>query len=287
MKKFISLVVAMIMLFALSASVIANPGQNPNQNPGSPTIAAGKYTISVTGGGNNLRIDVLLGKTVVHTPARAGNGTFNQTFVYDGWEFFIQVQGNSLRDSKITCLHDKGTTAVEVDAPTCVEDGLDKLLCNNCGIERGTKVVKALGHKYGPWRTVKAATCEEEGLAQKDCERDGCGDFKTKVIPKLECECVKFDCDVCEDDKTVGCIECDPRVPVVLAGFTVVKAQTGPNNYVYFDGVRQGIIRQSEGVGEFTMDGVTVLIDILNRGDNDEPFIIKAIRVTPISAVAA
>lgn len=93
-----------VLVFALAVPVFANPGQNPNRNPGSPEVTVGEYTVRVTGGGNNLVIDILRDGAVVYgRVSRAGNGTFSQTFTTtSGNEIFIQVQGNSLRNFTVT-----------------------------------------------------------------------------------------------------------------------------------------------------------------------------------------
>lgn len=104
MKKTIITIAALIMVFALAIPVLANPGQNPNRNPGSPEMISGSYTVRVTGGGNNLVIDILRDGVVVYPRVpRAGNGTFSQTFTTtSGHVIFIQVQGNSLRNATVT-----------------------------------------------------------------------------------------------------------------------------------------------------------------------------------------
>ena len=118
MKKLISLAIIVAMLFMLSITALANPGQNPNQNPGSPQAEAGGVTITVTGGGNNLVILAICNDTgnSVIVP-RTGNGTFTQTFAAHGYEGIIQVQGNSLRSVTIT------------KTPYVCED-----ICEDCGV---------------------------------------------------------------------------------------------------------------------------------------------------------
>lgn len=104
MKKVLAVLLTLVLVLALPAAALANPGQNPNRNPGSPEVTSGNYTVRVTGGGNNLRIDILRDGVVVYPAVpRAGNGTFSQTFVTtSGHSIFIQVQGNSLRNVTVT-----------------------------------------------------------------------------------------------------------------------------------------------------------------------------------------
>jgi ferredoxin len=121
MKKFISLAVAVAMAFTMSVAIVANPGQNPNQNPGTANKAIEGVTVSLTGGGNNMVISVRDNATgATTTVARAGNGTFNQSFEAFGHAISIQVQGNSLRAITATRLY--------VCEDICEDCGV----CTNC-----------------------------------------------------------------------------------------------------------------------------------------------------------
>ena len=59
----------------------------------------------------------------------------------------------------------------EAVAPTCTETGLTEgkhcSVCNTVLVAQ--KTVTANGHSFGEWKTVKAATCTEEGLEQRFC----------------------------------------------------------------------------------------------------------------------
>ncbi|MBE6791209.1 MAG: hypothetical protein E7535_08495 [Ruminococcaceae bacterium] len=69
-------------------------------------------------------------------------------------------------------------------APTCTENGLTEgVKCSVCGeILTAQTAVKAQGHKLGEWKTVREATCTEDGLEAAECVN--CDYTKTRVIPE-------------------------------------------------------------------------------------------------------
>ena len=79
----------------------------------------------------------------------------------------------------------EGIPAVE---PTCTEPGKTAgSICKDCGeIIQAQEEIPALGHSYGEWETVRAATCKEAGLEQHLCEN--CGEKETREIGKTEHE---------------------------------------------------------------------------------------------------
>ncbi|MBR1693103.1 MAG: leucine-rich repeat protein [Lachnospiraceae bacterium] len=99
--------------------------------------------------------------------------------------------------------HDtKNGSLIEVAAsePTCEKDGYEAhYVCKYCGrcfknfngteektLEEFTS--EKLGHDWGEWTVVKAATEAEEGVERRVCKREGCGQFEEQSIPKLEHE---------------------------------------------------------------------------------------------------
>ncbi len=68
-------------------------------------------------------------------------------------------------------------------APTCTEPGLtDGTRCSVCKQTiTAQKEIAATGHSYSTERTVKEATCTEEGLMEKVCK---CGDKQTVTLAK-------------------------------------------------------------------------------------------------------
>lgn len=67
---------------------------------------------------------------------------------------------------------------------TCTTNGSKVLRCS-CG-DTQTQTIKALGHSFGNWTTVKPATTEEDGLKERVCSR--CQYKETQSIEKLESE---------------------------------------------------------------------------------------------------
>ena len=76
--------------------------------------------------------------------------------------------------------------AATIVSPTCESDGYTLHRCELCGDEYEDTPVEALGHDYGDWITVKEPTCEEEGLEERSCLRDGCGETEEQSIAKSE-----------------------------------------------------------------------------------------------------
>lgn len=64
--------------------------------------------------------------------------------------------------------------------PTCTENGYTVHTCG-CGDRYWDGIVPAKGHTWGAWVTVKAATEEEAGLAERVCSV--CGEKETKILP--------------------------------------------------------------------------------------------------------
>lgn len=65
------------------------------------------------------------------------------------------------------CKHEHAYTDTVV-APTCTEQGYTEHTCE-CGDTYKDSTVEALGHTFGEWTEVKAATEEEEGLKERTC----------------------------------------------------------------------------------------------------------------------
>lgn len=66
---------------------------------------------------------------------------------------------------------------------TCTEGGKTVQYCV-CGENKVTSKTAALGHKYGAWEVVKAATCQEQGIRRQTCTRTGCTASKEEGIRK-------------------------------------------------------------------------------------------------------
>jgi hypothetical protein len=70
----------------------------------------------------------------------------------------------------------------EAVAPTCTETGLTEgkhcSVCNTVLVAQ--KTVKANGHSFGEWKTVKEATCTENGEQERTCS---CNEKEQQEIP--------------------------------------------------------------------------------------------------------
>ncbi len=64
-------------------------------------------------------------------------------------------------------------------APTCTEQGYTLHTCTNCEHTYTDNEIAALGHEFGEWQVITAATCTEVGLEQRTCE---CGETETRTI---------------------------------------------------------------------------------------------------------
>ncbi|MCR4805376.1 MAG: Ig-like domain-containing protein [Clostridia bacterium] len=93
---------------------------------------------------------------------------------------------------KVTVGH--ALTHVDAVPATCTEDGASEYwICSSCGrtfsdagiseVSENSWVIPALGHDFGDWQTVKAATETEEGLEKRVCSR--CGAEESRAIPVL------------------------------------------------------------------------------------------------------
>ena len=104
---------------------------------------------------------------------------------------------------------------------TCTTDGkTEGSHCSVCGaVIKAQEIIKATGHKFGNWTTIKPATCTESGTQIRKCENCGATESKslsakghTEVVDKA----IPATCTT--DGKTEGshCSVCN----------TVIKAQT-------------------------------------------------------------
>ena len=59
-----------------------------------------------------------------------------------------------------------------VKEATCTEDGLKQQLCKTCPKVMAEETIPAKGHNH-EWKTTKKATCTADGLKQEICSRCG------------------------------------------------------------------------------------------------------------------
>ena len=65
--------------------------------------------------------------------------------------------------------------------PTCTEAGEKVWECSRCGMKE-TKKIPALGHAWGDWTVTTPATCTNEGVETRICNRDP-SHVETRTIP--------------------------------------------------------------------------------------------------------
>ena len=69
----------------------------------------------------------------------------------------------------------------EPTLPTCTEDGEKGKVCSRCGMKE-TEKISALGHDWGDWTVTTPATCTNEGVETRICNRDP-SHVETRTIP--------------------------------------------------------------------------------------------------------
>ena len=69
----------------------------------------------------------------------------------------------------------------EETRPTCTKDGEKVWECSRCGMKK-TEKISALGHDWGAWTVTTPATCTNEGVETRICNRDP-SHVETRTIP--------------------------------------------------------------------------------------------------------
>jgi len=163
MKKLLVCVLIIALSLSLGVAALANPGQNPNFNPGAEIMTVntsiGPVVVEVTGGGNNLVMEVTwpgdsvtIGRGNGFDVVRAGNGTFVQpvTIAVDGVVYYtiaIRVQGNSL-----------------VGVNTAVDGGFDDVFTAFCRYYAYVAI----------WNTIRNTLCPAATAGGPPCANPSC-----------------------------------------------------------------------------------------------------------------
>ena len=84
-------------------------------------------------------------------------------------------EGNTMKQEFNHDWHDTETL------PTCTEDGEKGKVCSRCGMKE-TEKIPALGHDWGDWTVTTPATCTNEGVETRICNRDP-SHVETRTIP--------------------------------------------------------------------------------------------------------
>ena len=77
--------------------------------------------------------------------------------------------------------HDYNYSDTETTLPTCTKDGEKVWECSRCGMKK-TEKISALGHVWGDWTVTTPATCTNEGVETRICNRDP-SHVETRTIP--------------------------------------------------------------------------------------------------------
>ena len=99
--------------------------------------------------------------------------------------------------------------------PTHTEQGYTFHTCTNCEQTYTDNEIAALGHEFGEWQVITAATCTEEGQEQRLCE---CGEIETRIIAASAHsftiiseegnECIgitrHLQCEICGEEETIS-----------------------------------------------------------------------------------
>ena len=107
-------------------------------------------------------------------PSENLNGGKNDVIIDNSW-----VPNGDGKTMKQEFNHDWHDT--EETRPTCTKDGEKVWECSRCGMKK-TEKISALGHDWGAWTVTTPATCTNEGVETRTCNRDP-SHVETRTIP--------------------------------------------------------------------------------------------------------
>lgn len=139
-------------------------------------------TLSNNGQYTAVEVDTSSSKSVAFSTASGGVRAMINTIEY-------YIDGGTP-----TCTHN--WVAGTVHAPTCTEAGYTEYECSLCGDTKQDDVVAALGHDYGSWTEVTAATCLTPGEERRVCSHDSTH-VETRPIAALGHSYVNGICERC------------------------------------------------------------------------------------------
>ena len=105
----------------------------------------------------------------------------------------------------------------EETRPTCTKDGEKVWECSRCGMKK-TEKIPALGHDWGAWTVTTPATCTNEGVETRICNRDS-SHVETRTIPTTGHNWVD------NGDGTHTCTNCGATEAVGALELRVVDAE--------------------------------------------------------------
>jgi len=135
----------------------------------------------LTGAGMNLvnTVTLYLDGAVISTIAipsvLSGAGSFTMYIAIGGYLIEVPIQANSFGKQEPQVIDSFPSnhefTQVGRVNPTCLNDGFIVYLCALHG-DSYVEVIPALGHQWGVWIVTTPATCLEDGIETRTCERD-------------------------------------------------------------------------------------------------------------------
>lgn len=218
-----------------------------NINPGTATMTVtliGEYTGSV---------DLIFYITGDHTSHYYSSKVIKDATCEESGEikYTCDVCGFSYTETIEKLPH----TIVDIPAvaPTCTKAGSTAgKKCSVCGtVTVEPQEVKALGHSYGEWTTLKDATCTQNGTKQRTCST--CKKTEEAVIPALGHNYADGVCTNCNDDIRLT----DSSFGILVFGEDENTLPEGAKLFV------------TQGTAE--ADGVVYSIEIQKNGANIQP----------------
>lgn len=184
MKKQLRFIGCFLMIFAivlLTACKDNTADDGINSNTQNST--ASQYDGSQTESGSDSSDDTdSVSSSTAQDGSSALNGTSSNTQSGSGTGTGSKAADTSSSvNTSSANLHTHSYSSKKVDA-TCTTDGYTLKTCA-CGHSEKTNTVAALGHNWGSWTTVNAATATSTGLQRRTCTR--CGKTEEKVLEKL------------------------------------------------------------------------------------------------------
>ena len=113
--------------------------------------------------------------------APKGNSAWLNDCTYNGGEYYYywdSVVVKFIDDDEAVCAHNYTEVVIE---DTCTNQGFTEYVCTKCGNSYSDNYGAALGHNFGAWITVTAATCTADGIMNTKCSN--CTATSTRVIP--------------------------------------------------------------------------------------------------------
>lgn len=155
-----------------------------------------EYTFSLRFSGNYSAFEAPAGSTAAANIARLDRLPCKEHNLTDWMEYrknTCTLAGELVRNCTECDYYEAKTVAVKghsysgeyiIDkAPTCTEDGQLSKRCSDCGIlvPDSVIIIKANGHKFGNWTTVKTQSCHSDGERTHECSV--CHTKETECIP--------------------------------------------------------------------------------------------------------